>query len=109
MLLDAGMKLARARVSVEATIGLGYPETMVFGLGALLLISTLLYALPQTSVLGAIVLTGYLGGAVASNLRIGTPLFSNVLFPVYVAVMVWGGLYLREPRLRALVPFRGSI
>ena len=68
----------------------------------------MLYVLPQTSVLGAILLTGYLGGAVASHVRSGDPLFSHILFPVYVGILIWGGLYLREPRLRALVPIRNS-
>jgi hypothetical protein len=67
-----------------------------------------LYLIPQTSVLGAIVITGYLGGAVASNVRVGTPLFSNVLFPVYVAFMVWGGLYFRDSKLRNLLPLRSN-
>jgi hypothetical protein len=67
-----------------------------------------LYVIPRTSVLGAILLTGYLGGAVSTHLRVGSPLFSDMLFPVYVGVMLWGGLYLRDSRLRALIPFTGS-
>jgi hypothetical protein len=65
-----------------------------------------LYLVPRTSVLGAILLTGYLGGAIATHVRVDNPLFSHVLFPVYVAALLWGGVYLREPRLRALVPLR---
>jgi hypothetical protein len=75
-------------------------------LGTILLICTAIYAIPRTSVLGAILLTGYLGGAVATHLRVGDPLFSHALFPVYVGVLIWGGLFLREDRLRALIPLR---
>jgi hypothetical protein len=75
-------------------------------LGILTLVSTVLYALPRTSVLGAILLTGYLGGAIATHLRIGSPLFTHILFGVYLGLMVWGGLYLRDERLRALLPLR---
>jgi hypothetical protein len=103
LLVDALMKLMKARVAVDGSIELGYPESVVFGIGVLLLICTLLYAIPQTSFLGAILLTGYLGGAIATHVRVGNPLFSHVLFPVYVAAMIWGGLYLRDSRLRALV------
>ncbi len=106
LLLDALMKVARARVAVEGTVQVGYPENTVVGIGIALLISTLLYAIPQTSVLGAILVTGYLGGAVATNVRVANPLFGYVLFPVYVAILLWGGLYLRDRRLRALLPFR---
>jgi hypothetical protein len=65
-----------------------------------------LFAIPQTSVLGAILFTGYLGGAIATHVRIGSPLFTHVLFPIYVAVLIWGGLYAREDRLRSLIPIR---
>jgi hypothetical protein len=71
-----------------------------------LLASVAVFAIPPTSILGAIVLTGYLGGAVASQLRVGLPLFSNVLAPVYIGVLIWGGLFLRDDRLRALIPVR---
>jgi len=70
------------------------------------LVSTTLYVIPITSVLGAILLTGYLGGAIATHLRVADPLFSHILFPTYLGVLLWGGLYLREPRLRALLPLR---
>jgi hypothetical protein len=75
-------------------------------LGVIGLVSTALYALPRTSVLGAILLTGYMGGAIATHLRIGSPLFSHTLFGVYLGVLLWGGLWLRDPRVRALLPFR---
>jgi hypothetical protein len=106
MLMDAVMKLAKPAMVVEATVQLGYPESVIFGLGLVLLVCVILYVVPRTSILGALLLTGYLGGAVASNLRVGHPLFSHILFPVYVAVLLWGGIYLREPRLRALIPVR---
>lgn len=70
------------------------------------LICVAIYLVPRTSLLGAILLTGYLGGAIASHVRIGDPLFSHVLFPTYVAALIWGGLYLRDARVRALVPVR---
>ena len=107
-LMDAVMKLLKPAFVVDATVKLGYQEGVIQGLGIALLICTILYAIPGTSVLGAILLTGYLGGAVASNLRVGSPLFSNVLFPVYFALSLWGGLYLRDKRLRALIPLRRS-
>jgi hypothetical protein len=83
---------------------LGFPESVIVGLGIVLLACVILYVIPGTSILGAILLTGYLGGAVASHVRVGDPLFSHVLFPVYLGVLVWGGLFLREPRLRQLMP-----
>jgi len=106
LLMDAVMKLIKPAFVVDATVKLGYQENIIQGLGIVLLICTILYAIPRTSVLGAVLLTGYLGGAVASNLRVGSPLFSHVLFPVYFALVLWGGLYLRDKRLRGLVPLR---
>jgi hypothetical protein len=106
LLVDSVMKVMKAPVAVQGTIQLGYPESTVFGIGAVLLVSTLLYVIPRTAILGAILLTGYLGGAIATNVRVGNPLFSYVLFPVYVAVLIWGGLFLRDGQLRALFPFR---
>ena len=103
LVFDSVMKLIKPSFVVKATIELGYPESTIVGIGATLLIVTLLYVIPRTSILGAILLTGYLGGAVASNVRVGNPLFSHVLFPVYVAAIVWAGLYLRDRRLRALM------
>ena len=106
LLLDAVMKFAKPRVVVEGTVKLGYAETVITPLGIVLLVSTLLYALPQTAVLGAILLTGYLGGAVATHVRVGDPLFSHILFPTYLGALLWLGLVLRDARLRALLPFR---
>jgi hypothetical protein len=103
---DATMKLMRIPPALEGTARLGYPLSVVLPLGIVLLTCVVLYVIPSTSFLGAILLTGYLGGAVASNVRVGNPLFGYVLAPIYVAVLMWGGLYLREYRLRALVPLR---
>ncbi len=91
---------------VETFARLGWPLILSPVLGTILLVSTALYVIPNTSALGAILLTGYLGGAVATHLRVGDPLFSHVLFPTYLGVLLWGGLYLRERRLRALIPLR---
>jgi len=106
LLVDGIMKVMKARVAVEGSIQLGYPESVVFGIGAILFVSTALYAIPQTSVLGAILLTGYLGGAIATHARVGSPLFGYTFFPIYVGVVLWAGLYLRDARLRALIPLR---
>ena len=107
LLMDASMKLLALPVVLQAQAELGFEgEGMARGLGAILLACTLLYAAPQTAVLGAIMLTGYLGGAVAVKLRIGDPLFTHVLFGVYVGVLVWGGIYLRDARLRQILPLR---
>ena len=106
LLMDGVMKLIKPAPVVEATVRLGYPESVIQSLGIVLLVCTILYAIPRTSILGAILLTGYLGGAVAANVRVGNPLFSHTLFPVYVALLVWGGLYLRDRRLRGLIPVR---
>ena len=103
LLFDSVAKLLKPGFVVEATLKLGYPENTIIGIGIVLLICTILYAIPQTSIFGAVLLTGYLGGAIATHVRVGDPLFSHVLFPIYVAVMMWGGLYLRDPRLGALL------
>jgi hypothetical protein len=102
LFMDGGMKLFKPPVVVQATLQLGYPESTIVGIGIALLASTLLYVIPRTSLFGAILLTGYLGGAVASNVRVATPLF-NILFPVVFAALVWGGLWLRDRRLRQLL------
>lgn len=109
LLMDAGMKLVPLDVVLETNSQLGWPADpgLVRLLGAILLVSTLLYAWPRTSVLGAILLTGYLGGAVATHMRIGSPLFSHTLFGLYIGILVWAGLYLRDRRLRGLVPLAG--
>ena len=106
LLFDCSIKLVRLAPAVAGTIQLGYPVSLVRVIGFILLVCTVLYTIPRTSVIGAILLTGYLGGAVASQLRIGEPLFSFVLFPVYIGALVWVGLFLRDEGLRALVPLR---
>jgi hypothetical protein len=103
LLVDGIMKVMKAPVAVQGSIQLGYPESVVAGIGVVLLVCTLLYVIPRTSILGAILLTGYLGGAIATHVRVADPLFTHVLFPVYVGVMVWGGLFLRDNRLRVLI------
>jgi len=106
LLMDGVMKLLKPAPVVEATVGLGYPEVVILPLGIVLLFCTVLYAIPQTSVLGAILLTGYLGGAVATHVRVGSPLFTHTLFPTYLGLLIWGGLYLRDARLRELIPIK---
>jgi len=100
---DAVMKVLKTQLAVEGDARLGYPENTVVGIGILLLLCTLLYAIPRTSILGAILLTGYLGGAVATHVRVGNPLLGYVLLPVYIGVLAWGGLFLRDPRIRTFL------
>ena len=106
MLFDSSIKLMKLAPAVEGTAKLGYPVSVVLSIGIVLFVCTVLYAIPRTSILGAILLTGYLGGAVATNVRVSNPLFGYVLFPVYVGVLLWLGLFLRDVRLRALIPLR---
>ena len=103
---DAIIKFIKPALVVDAFAHLGLPLSSSVTLGILLLTCTVLCAIPRTSVLGAILLTAYLGGAVATHLRVGDPLFSHILFPTYLGVVLWLGLYLREERLRALIPLR---
>jgi len=102
LLVDAIMKLVKPAPVVTATVALGYPESVIRPLGIVLLICTVLYLIPRTAVLGAILLTGYLGGAVATHVRIGSGAFPLV-FPVILGTLLWGGLYLRDEWLRSLV------
>ncbi len=108
MLLDCGMKLVPLDVVIKTTAELGYPPLpeLARGLGVVALLCTALYAFPRTAVLGAILLTAYMGGAVATHLRVGNPLFTHMLFGTYLAVLAWGGLFLRDSRIRALLPLR---
>jgi DoxX-like family len=103
---DGVAKLFKPAPVVEGTVTLGYPESVIVPLGIVLVSCTILYAFPRTSVLGAILLTGYLGGAVATHVRVGDPLFTHVLFPVYLGLLIWGGLYLRDGRMPQLIPLR---
>lgn len=102
LIMDGGMKVARAVPSVEGTVALGFPDSAVVGFGLLLLACVAVYLVPRTALLGAVLLTGYLGGAIAAHVRLDNPLFTHTLFPLYVAAMVWGGLALRDARVRAL-------
>jgi hypothetical protein len=106
LVMDAGMKLAVLQPVIDTTRTLGWPTDAgtLRMLGILTLVPTLLYAWPRTAPLGAVILTAYLGGAVATHVRIGSPLFSHILFGVYLGAAMWGGLWLRDPRVRALFP-----
>jgi hypothetical protein len=104
--LDSLGKLLEVEPVLAGARQLGYPVATTFGIGVTLLLCTLTYVVPRTSVLGAVLLTGYLGGAVATHVRVGSPLLTHMLFPVYVATFVWGGLFLRDARVRALFPWR---
>jgi hypothetical protein len=106
LLFDGAIKLIPLDVVISTSRELGIPVEFARTLGVLTLICTLLYAFPPTSVLGAIVLTGYLGGSIYVHLRAGSPLFSHTLFGIYLGLLIWGGLYLRDERIRALIPFQ---
>ena len=103
LLIDGVMKLVKPASVVEATVRLGYPESVILGLGIVLVACTVVYLIPRTSILGAILLTGYLGGAVATHVRVGDGLFP-IFFPVILGVLVWLGLFLRDDRRRTLLP-----
>lgn len=107
MIFDGITKVMKARQVIEATVRLGFPETTIVGIGTTLLVCTALYVIPRTSVLGAILLTGYFSGATAANVRAGSPAF-NTIFPIIFGVLIWLGLFLRESRSRALLPLRTS-
>lgn len=106
LLFDGAIKLIPLDVVIETSRQLGIPANLAFTLGVLTLAGALLYAYPKTSVLGAILLTGYLGGAIYVHVRAGSPLFSHTLFGVYLGILLWGGLYLRDERLRVIFPWR---
>jgi hypothetical protein len=107
MIFDGIIKLPPLDIVTQTMVPLGWSAdaNVARMLGVIGLISTALYALPRTSVLGAILLTAYMGGAIATNVRVDNPLFSHTLFGVYLSVILWGGLFLRDPRVRALIPF----
>ena len=105
LLMDGVMKLFKPAVVVDATVKLGYPESVIVPLGVVLLACTVLYLIPSTSILGAILLTGYLGGAVATHVRVGAGPFP-IVFPVIFGALIWGGLWFCDQRLRALIPLR---
>ena len=108
LLFDAAIKLVPLAVVTETMDRMGYgsSENLARSLGLITIVCTVLYSLPPTSILGAILLTGYLGGAIASHLRIGSPLFTHTLFGLYLGLMVWGRLWLRDRNLQSMIPFR---
>ena len=108
LLMDGVMKLLKPAIVVETTVQLGYPQSVILGLGFVLLGCTVLYLIPRTAVLGAILLTGYLGGAVATHVRVSAGLL-EILFPVIFGALLWGGLFLRDERLRELIPLRTQL
>ena len=108
LIFDAAIKLIPIQPVIDSMVQLGYPGTtgIARGLGVVTLVCVVLYAWPRTAVLGAILMTGLLGGAIATHLRVGSPIFSHLLFGLYLGLLAWGGLYLRDPRLRTLMPLR---
>lgn len=109
MLFDASIKIMQAPVAIDGTVKLGYPAGVVLGLGIIQAICLALYLWPRTFILGVVLWTGYLGGAIATHVRMGNPLFSHILFPVYVAALLWGGLWLRNRKLRDFFPLVGPM
>lgn len=106
LLFDASIKFMMDKLppeAKEAGAALQWPDDKMPIVGTILLVCTILYAIPRTAVVGAILLTGYLGGAIASHVRVGNPLFTHTLFPIYIAIFVWGGLYLRDLRVKILI------
>jgi hypothetical protein len=106
MTFDAVFKFFKSQEAIKGTVELGYGEHHLVTLGIIALIPTLLYAIPRTSVLGAVLLTGYFGGAIATHFRVDNPLFSHTLFPIYLALLMWGGIWLRNVRLANIFPVR---
>ncbi len=106
LIFDSTIKLMDMSMVRTATVQLGWPVSLDRLIGVIELVCVVLYVVPPTAVLGAILMTGLLGGAIASHLRLGDPLFSHVLFGVYIGLMAWGGLWLRDERLRGLIPLR---
>jgi len=108
LIFDGAIKLIPITAVIDSMAELGYPATTVIarGLGVITLVCALLYAWPRSAVLGAILMTGLLGGAIATHLRVGSPVFTHLLFGLYLGLLAWGGLFLRDPRLRAMIPLR---
>jgi hypothetical protein len=102
LIFDATGKLLKVAPVIEGSAALGVPEGTVRALGVLLSVCVATYLIPRLAIIGAVLLTGYLGGAIATHVRVGSPLLTHVLFPVYVAGFVWGGLYLRDHRVQSL-------
>jgi hypothetical protein len=108
LVFDSVIKFSGLPVVSQSMTELGYPVEAAAGIGLLEIACLTVYLIPRTSVLGAVLLTGYLGGAIATHVRVGNPLLSHVLFPTYVAVLLWAGLFLREQRLRMVLPLRAA-
>ncbi len=106
LVFDTGIKFSHVDAVAQSLNQLGLPVHLAPAIGILELVCLVIYLIPSTAVLGAVLLTGYLGGAISLHVRVANPLFSHILFPTYIAALLWGGLYLREPRLRALLPIR---
>jgi len=106
LVFDGVTKVMKVPAVMQASAQMQYPLRLIPVIGIVLLVCTAVYAIPRTSILGAVLLTGYLGGAVEAQLRAGNPLFAETLFPIYFSMLIWGGLFLRERRLKALLPFR---
>lgn len=106
LLMDAAVKVLKLGPAVTGTVQLGYPVGVIVPLGIVLAACLALYLVPRTAVFGAVLLTGYLGGAIATHVRVSDPLFTHTLFPIYFAVLIWGGLYLRDARVKALIARR---
>lgn len=104
LIFDASVKVLKSPFAIEATTQLGYPESVVVTLGLIEIACLIVYLIPNTSVLGTILWTGYLGGAVATHVRVASPLFTHTLVPIYVAALLWLGLWLRDNRVRAVLP-----
>jgi len=106
LLFDSTTKLLRVEAVMKAAAQIGYPPSTMLPIGLILLVCVVVYLIPRTAVLGAVLLTGYLGGAVATHVRVGDPLVTHTLFPIYFAVLIWGGLYLRDRRVHASIARR---
>jgi hypothetical protein len=101
--LDAGVKLVRARAAIEGSVQLGFSPDQVFIIGVIAAVCLVLYLIPRTAPIGAVLWTGYFGGAIVTHFRVGNPLLTHVLSPIYISALIWGALYLRDPRVRAVV------
>ncbi|MBY0495069.1 MAG: DoxX family protein [Cyanobacteria bacterium] len=108
LIFDSVIKFSGMPIVSQSMTELGYPVDAALTIGLIEIVCLALYVVPRTSVLGAVLLTGYLGGAIATHVRVGNPLFSHVLFPTYIAALLWAGLFLREQRLRVLLPLRAA-
>jgi len=108
LLFDGIIKLAHVEAVMKAAENIGYPASTMAPIGLILLVCVVTYLIPRTAILGAVLLTGYLGGAVATHVRVGDPILSHTLFPIYFGALIWGGLYLRDRRVRALIVSRDA-